>query len=1007
MRFRSCLTATGLLPGLALAVSLAAATNGVQHGGAPYAIDGWDSDDGLPQNSIIAMTQTRDGYLWLGTLDGLVRFDGIRFTVFDESNTPDLPSSRIVSLFEDREDNLWIGTQKAGAAVVTGGRVKALDIGRGSRAGRLLSVCEDAAGAVWLFTADGQLCRHQGGQVEVWRIPLDGPSGCRAVIAEGDGTVWVGTDSRLFSLATNSVRSNLELPLAPVPPLTGKLEGLLASRDGGHWRFVAGRIEKWRGSRLIRDYGPYPWTQAVVSAACEDREGNLVVGTLGAGVFWLESDGKAVRVSTQEGLSNDFILSLVVDREGSLWIGTDGGGLNRLRRQLFDVVEASRGRVVQSVCEDATGGIWIGYNGGGVDLWRSNQVERLSTGTVPVRAVLADRQGRVWVGTWGLGLLHWQNGELVRAPGAGLVHPVVLGLYEDRGGRLWAGTMGGLARLDTNGWTVFTTRDGLPGEAVRAVVDDAQGHLWIGTEGAGVCRFRAGVFESVPLPDGRPGEDVSSMFVDSEDALWVGTLGRGLLRLKEGRWSRFTTRQGLLSNSLGAVVEDGQGYLWIGSNAGLLRVAREAFDVVELDDAALLPGRSYDTADGLPSREGTRESQPGAWRGKDGRIWLPTIRGLASVQPALLTPNPQPPLVTIESVLIDGQPIQTNTLRGGWPAQVTIPAGRERVEIHYTSLNLAAPDRARFRYWMENHEKSSTEVGATRVARFSRLPPGDYRFHVTACNEDGRWNPTGSSLALVVEPPFWQTWWFLGSSTLGLLGLVVGMVHRISTQRLQRQLAGLKQQQMLERERSRIARDIHDQVGANLTQVALLGELIETDKDFPEDVETNAKQITRTARDTTRVLDEIVWAVNPAYDTLESLVTYFLKHAQEYLTVAGVRCRLEVPAQLPATPLPPDVRHNVFLAAKEAVTNVVRHAQATEARIRLVIEPKQFVLEVEDNGKGLGGMDPEAAKLRNGLTNMRKRMEEAGGTFSMEPAPERGAMVRLICPLHGGEGRVG
>ena len=261
------------------------------------------------------------------------------------------------------------------------------------------------------------------------------------------------------------------------------------------------------------------------------------------------------------------------------------------------------------------------------------------------------------------------------------------------------------------------------------------------------------------------------------------------------------------------------------------------------------------------------------------------------------------------------------------------------------------------------------------------------------------WNEAGATLAIVVEPPFWRTWWFLSASTICLLGIIVGVVHYLSTQRLQRQLEGMRQQQALEKERRRIARDIHDQVGASLTQVAMLGELVESDKDSPAEVEGHARQISQTARDTSRVLDEIVWAVNPSNDTLDGLITYFCKYAQEYLTLAGLRYRLDVPAQLPRTPIPPDVRHNAFLAAKEAVTNIVRHAKATAVWIRLRLEPDRFTLEIEDNGKGMAGLDEKHARTRNGLSNMRKRLEEIGGSCTFSPGAEGGTLVRLIGPL--------
>lgn len=366
--------------------------------------------------------------------------------------------------------------------------------------------------------------------------------------------------------------------------------------------------------------------------------------------------------------------------------------------------------------------------------------------------------------------------------------------------------------------------------------------------------------------------------------------------------------------------------------------------------------------------------------------------------PTELQPNPFPPPIVIEAVSVDGQPQSTNSFRTGPPQGVRVPRRKERLEIQYTSLNLAAPERARFKYRLEGHESAWTEVGDARVARYSSLPPGRYRFQVTACNEDGVWNQAGSTLAIIVEPPIWRTWWFLTTTAVVVLGSIVGVVHYFSTQKLQRQLNTLKQKEALEKERARIARDLHDQLGANLTQVSLLGEMVESDKYSPQEVESLGEQIARTARDTTRALDEIVWAANPSNDTLEGLINYICKYAQEYLAVAGLRYRLDVPTHLPAVPVAPDVRHNVFLASKEAVTNIVRHAKASVAWIRLNLQPGHFTLEIEDNGRGLAGVDEKAG--RNGLCNMRKRMEDIRGEFSIGTAPGGGTLVRLTVPIN-------
>jgi ligand-binding sensor domain-containing protein/signal transduction histidine kinase len=972
----------------------------------PYTIDVWQTDDGLPGSSVISMAQTRDGYLWLGTLYGLVRFDGIRFTVFDENTIPELKSSPIVSLFEDSQGNLWIGTETAGVVLVKDGVVSTLDIGRGNREGRLASICEDTAGAVWFFTADGQLWRYREGATNVFTTGTDWASRYRGLVAEKAGLLWIGTDWRQFAVNPTAPLKPPELgPKQDVP--VSRLDYLLASPRGGCWRLGDGLIQKWQTNYLERTLGSYPaeWNRALITAACEDREGNLIVGTLGAGVFWFDAGGNPTRLCETNGLSSDLILSLHADREGTLWVGTDGGGLNRVKRQVFEVLDASLGLTVQSVCEDGEGGLWIGCNGG--EVIRSKGGSRKRFRTIPmlavdpsVRAVFADSEQRVWVGTVNGGLFVLRNHQFQPVGGPEPVQRVVQAIHQDRGGRLWLGTRGGLARFHESGWRIYSTRDGLSAEEISAIADDREGNLWIGTRGGGLNRFRDDKFVAFRKRDGLPSEDISSLLADAEGVLWIGTSGSGLVRFHAGKWTRYTTREGLVSNSVGYLIEDLEGYLWIGSNAGLTRVKKQALNDFAEDKASFIPFRAYGKPDGLPTRECTLGSQPAAYRGSDGTLWFPTTKGLASVKPSQLHPNTNPPPVIIEAVFVEGQSQVTDTLRPKFRQAVTVPAGKEGVEIHYTSLSLTAPNTARFRYRLDGHETAWTEAGNIRVARYTKLPPGDYLFQVTACNEDGVWNESGSSLAFIVEPPFWQTWWFLTGAGLFLLGTIVGSVHYLSTQKLQRQLEGLRQHEALEKERGRIARDIHDQLGANLTQVALLGELVESDKDSPTDVEAHARMISQTARDTTRSLDEIVWTVNPSNDTLDGLITYLCKYAQEYLEVAGLRYRLDAPAQLPNTPIAPEVRHNVFLAAKEAITNVVRHAQASAVHLRLRIEGKAFVLEIEDDGRGVAGLDTRTS--RHGLRNMRKRMEDVAGSFSISAAPGGGAVVRLTVPLANG-----
>ncbi|MGD0206239.1 MAG: two-component regulator propeller domain-containing protein [Verrucomicrobiota bacterium] len=970
--------------------------------GLPFIVDVWSTKEGLPQNSVISVIQTRDGYIWLGTLNGLVRFDGNHFTVFNEYNTPGLNSDRIVYLFEDSHTNLWIGTDNGMVAMAKDGRITNFQIGGGGHEGRLVSACEDSSGTVWLYTADAHLGRYQSGGLDTLNLNLNPFAICRVIVAEKSGPLWIGEYGvgepwgQIFSFRP----SNFHPPALAIDQSirVKKLDFILAGQRTGTWRLVNGLVQKWNATQPEKDFGPFPWGNSTVTSACEDQEGNLIVGTWGGGVFWLGADGNWRHISTEQGLSSAFVLSLCMDREGNLWVGTDGEGLDRIKRKIFNTPSEHRSWVVQSISGNKSGGLWTAFNAHGVTCWITNSAQDFGVGRGSnAWAVLVDRQQQVWVGTRDEGLFQFQTNHFQPAPGAEILGQQIFVLFEDHQGWLWAGTQNGLARWNGEDWKIFTTPDGL---VVRAIVEDAEGSLWIGTESRGLVFFKAGKFISYQEEEGGlPGNDISCLYLDRDGVLWVGTSGHGLARFYKGKWTRYSTDNGLASNSIDYIIEDGADCLWIGSNAGLMRIQKQSLNDFADETANLISCRTYVETDGLPTRECSAGSQPAACRTLDGRLWFPTTKGLVSVTPADIKPNRQSPLVMIESVLVKGREQKTNRLGSAWRQSVTILPGHEQLEIHYTALNFSAPREVRFKYRLEGHETAWIEAGDTRVAYYSKVPPGNYRFHVIAGNEDGVWNETGGVLDVLVQPQFWQTWWFRTAVILCLVGIVVAVVRYFSTQKLRRRLQLLEQQEALEKERSRIARDLHDQLGANLTQVALLSEMAEADKNSPAEIESHAQQISQAARETTRSLDEIVWAVNPSNDTLEGLTNYVCKYAQEYLALAGLRYRAEVPAQLPAITIPPEVRHNIFLAFKEAVNNVVKHAQASEVRVRLQLQPGNFALSIEDNGCGLGGQDANATPARNGLRNMRKRMEDIHGKFSIGPGTGGGTIVCLAVPF--------
>jgi ligand-binding sensor domain-containing protein/two-component sensor histidine kinase len=931
--------------------------------GSPFVVDSWSNEEGLPQSSVISVIQTKDGYLWLGTLNGLVRFDGINFTVFNQNNTPGLPSNRIIFLFEDSQNILWVGTETAGLCAIQNGVVKHFDTGGGDE--KVTGVYEDETGAVWFSAADGRFF--------CWK----------------------------------NERLDLHPAVFPAQLLYQVFHLRVPGKNGVVWQLQNGHVEKFRNDKLENDFGASPWASSLivalnktpdgnyvpvqfdasVTAACEDADGNLVVGTHGAGVYWFDASGECRHISTDEGLSHGIVLSLCFDREGNLWVGTDGGGLDRVKKNYFSSPAGFSDGVAKSAVQDAQGGFWATFNSRGLAYSLTNSLQAFGIGKGSnAWSVLVDSRQQVWAGTSGEGLFRFNSSGFQSVGAAEKIGPDIFSLFESRDGKIWVGGENGLGSYDAQNWKIFTASNGFPPNAVRAIAEGSNGNLWIGTE-AGLFSLRDGKISALSAPV----NDISCLLVDRDDALWVGTSGHGLARFSNGNWTRYSTTNGLASADIGYFIQDDSNNLWIGSYEGLERLS-----FTNNSDGAkkILACRVFGKSDGLPAQECSAGAQPAALRTRDGQLWFPTIKGLVAVNPAELKPNLQPPPVVIESVMVDDAK-KTNRLISAWPQSVVVPPGYEQLEIDYTALNFSAPELVRFKCWLEGFEAKPKDVGSERVARYPKLPPGNYRFQVIAENEDGVWNDTGSVLAVTVQPYFWETNWFRAVAIIFILAVVAGIVRFTLTQKFRRQL---RQQASLEKERSRIARDLHDQLGANLTQVALLSEMAVADKNSPADVEDSAQQISETARETTRSLDEIVWAINPANDTLEGLANYAGKYAQDYFALAGLRYRADLPSQLPAVNIPPEVRHNAFLAFKEAVNNVVKHAHASEVWVRLQLSAGHFTLSIEDNGRGLN-LDASAASARNGLKNMRKRMADIRGEFSIAAGANGGTIVRLTVPV--------
>jgi ligand-binding sensor domain-containing protein/signal transduction histidine kinase len=957
-----------------------------------YQQTSWKTEQGLPHNTIKTIVQTDDGYLWFGTRFGLVRFDGVSFRVFDRANTPELLDDNCRLLAKDQEGFLWAeGNNKL--IQLKEGRFVFHQAGGNSTAERIWKISACSQGGIWLATEQG-LKRFSNGRLTHCNAqPELGNKDVRTLYEDPHRVLWVGTGNGLYKLDPDSPNF-VEVRLDDGSSFQW-VSCITQDRLGQLWVGTTSQgLKCWNGAKWTTYGADNGLFAQGITFLVEDRNGSLWIGT-GNGALRCFHDGLLESLSTSGEFGTGEVLCLYEDREGNLWIGTAFSGLKRLQPKRITTYNRKDGLIddnVWSIAPSSDGSLWLGADAG-ISRFKNNKFDSYPlrpsipdhTGKLSseVKCVYEDRNGDLWVGSKRSGLQQFFEGNWKAHHLSGDVrHDEVSVVYQDRTGSLWVGTRGALFLRQGNQFAPYASKNGVSPAKVRALHEDQKGNLWIGTYGQGLHRLRDGIIDSFSTPQGLSDNYVWAIHEEAEGALWFGT-ENGLNRYQNGRFAALTTREGLFDNVVNSILEDSQTNLWISCNRGIYRIRKQEAHAVAEGRADRLHFVSYGTSDGMLSSETNGENQPAACKTREGHLWFPTTRGVVKIDPASLYLNELPPPVVIEEIITDQElmnPSSSNTL----------PPGRGRViEIHYTANSFVAPEKVQFRYRLEGHDSRWVEAGARRVAYYTNLRPGPYRFQVTACNNHGIWNETGASLAFYLAPHFYQTYPFY--AVCAFVPIAIGFaIHRLRV-RVIKKIQRLEKQAALDSERARIAREMHDDLGASLTQIGLLSELADRDLGQPQKVQTHVRKIGATAGELFRSMDEIVWALNPKHDSLASFIDYTCKYAEKYLRVAGIRCRLEVPGSVPQRPLLSDERHHLFLSVKEALNNVAKHAAASEVWLRIRLHPSELEISIEDNGRGFSMA--EIDRSRNGLANMQERLQNLGGQFKIDTQPNSGTRL--------------
>lgn len=941
----------------------------------------WQTENGLPQNTVHSILQSRNGYIWAGTEGGLARFDGTKFLVYNTQNTPALKSNNIRMLAETRDGSLWIATADGISRLKDGG-FSGFNAADGLPSNNVWSIFEDYAGNLWAVTAEG-LARFSGARFESYPVP-DAATMTGAIAAGKDGTVWIGTRNGIRAApASGSAekRDQEKLPASDV-------EQLLIDTSGTWWVGTANGLYEIKGGE-VKAYTTRNGLPANrITAIYEDRDHTVWVGT-DAGLTTIANDA-VVPLPPSDAMRTETILSIAEDREGDIWIGTASSGLNILRPQHFVTYTTRNGLPddqVRCVFQDHAGVVWIGTNAGGLARYEQGRFSTFTTrnglASDVILALEESADGALLVGTPdGLNLVH--NGSVSLLTSAdGLPDDFVRSILSGRDGELWIGTRHGLACLKNGEIKTYSRAEGLGSDLIGAMLADGHGGLWIATL-HGLTRLLNGKLTNFTARDGLSSNIVTALYLDGDGTLWIGTQDGGLNALIQNKFVQFPASLNLPGTIYG-IAEDLDQDLWISSNTGIYRVSRRELVSFATAHRKASAAISYGTSDGLNISETSGGGHPAIWRARDGSLWFATVKGIAVVQGPHPRLNRVPPDVVIEAVSIDDRMLNAAQLS-------SIPPGYSRLAFEYAGLSFAAPQKVSFRYKLEGFDRNWVDAGVRRTAYYTNLPPGDYRFRVLARNNDGFWNENGASVRFRLQPHFYQTYWFY-ALMLAALGFLAWCVYRFRLRHVEARFDAVLQ------ERNRIAREIHDTLAQGFAgvslQLELVSRLLESSKEAAREHLDQARTLVRKSLADAR---SSIWELRSQSSAEEDLAARFSRMANQVAGSGPPKVELQVRGTY--RPLSPKVEDELLKIAQEAVTNAVRHANAERVDLELAFDRGRLRMTIADNGQGFSARSDGAGPDGHfGLRGMQERAEVIDAELKVQTAAGQGTVISVEATL--------
>jgi signal transduction histidine kinase/ligand-binding sensor domain-containing protein len=968
-----------------------------------YGFDVWTTANGLPQNTVTGVVQTPDGYLWLSTFDGLARFDGVRFTIFDKGNTKGIVNNRFARLFVDLEGVLYAFTEDNVLTVYRNGAfVSYPQFATSSEPVR--AIVSNAKGNP-VFETDKGYYSLQGDQFVLTSEKRE-PS-VKKIYWGKSGAKWVIERNQITRQKDGqSTTYPLKLSADELAAITGLV--LFEDSRDALWVRRSAAAELWR----LQEGKATVFTKKEISAFNELYPNQAKESPDGS-IWFLFSGGTLPKPSQFVSFKDNQFTSYelhesigpiasLVDREGNFWLATSTG-LRRLRRKLIATLSVKDGLNINEVyplIQTANGDIFIGTSQG-VNRFADGKITNpgLTYSTkapLNMRGLWEDEQRRLWLGYQGDGGFgRFEEPRSVRRVGKSDFPNGATDFASDREGNIWVATDEGLFKYkDDQEIAHYTARDGLPSGRVITIHLDRHESLWLGTFD-GLSQFKDGRFINYNSEANSPKGFVREIYEDAEGVLWFGTYGDGLVRLKDGKFFNYRVEHGLFNNGVFAILEDSRGSFWMSSNRGIHRVSKQELNDFADGKISKLNSVSYDQKDGMLNVECNGGRLPAGIKTKDGKLWFSTLGGVAIVDPEAESFNPNPPPVVIENISIDRKPVDLGTS----PAEVVLQPGQSNIAIEYTGLSLIKSEQIKFKYKLEGLESNWVDAGTKRTVDYSYLPAGSYTFRLVAANANGVWNHEGAVLRIVVRPFFYQTWWFIGLLALAFSSFI-GWVYynRVSRLRAIAAATTLFSRQLIESqeaERKRIASELHDGLGQSLVIIknrAMLGLKKGDDK---ERVDRELGSISESASQALEEVREITNNLRPQLLDRLGLTRAIQSMLKKVAGVVEIESEIDLIDDL----FTENEEISIYRIVQESVNNIIKHSNASNASVSIKRDASSVAIKIEDNGKGFDLANTNAERRKLGLVGLNERAQLLRGEVLIESRPGAGTKIRVSIPI--------